>query len=183
MPAKSPDLLTVEQRLFFTQIPADMSEREIARYYTLSEEDKAVIGRQHGSPNRLGFAVQLCALRYPGRPLTDLIEVPRLALEYIADQVGVSPESFSRYGQRQSTLSEHLARIRDAFGFRDYGWPEMLAAARHLLPRALENHRHLPLIHSALAYLRERQIIGFLQDTGESRTHTRNQVHSCTKYL
>ena len=59
------ELLTESQRLSF-QAPAS-DEREMVRYYTLSPDDLALINRHRGDPNRLGFAVMLCYLRFPGR--------------------------------------------------------------------------------------------------------------------
>lgn|SRR5574341_1075861 len=129
MPARRPTLLTPEQRLFFSQIPDDLPDRDITRHYTLSAEDLAVVARQHGARNRLGFAVQLCVLRYPGRPLTDLLDIPLAVLTYIAGQVGVAPEAFSAYGERESTVYEHLNRIRRLFGFRDYGLERRVSAS------------------------------------------------------
>jgi hypothetical protein len=61
------ELLTESQRLSF-QTPAG-DEREMVRYYTLSSEDLALINRRRGDPNRLGFALMLCYLRFPGRIL------------------------------------------------------------------------------------------------------------------
>jgi Domain of unknown function (DUF4158) len=39
----------------------------MVRHYTLSSEDLALINRRRGDPNRLGFALMLCYLRFPGR--------------------------------------------------------------------------------------------------------------------
>ena len=43
--------------------------RELVRHCTLSEADTAMIRRCRGDHNRLGYALMLCYLRYPGRPL------------------------------------------------------------------------------------------------------------------
>ena len=43
--------------------------RELVRHYTLSETDIATIRRCRGDYSRLGYALMLCYLRYPGRPL------------------------------------------------------------------------------------------------------------------
>jgi Domain of unknown function (DUF4158) len=59
------ELLTESQRLSL-QAPAS-DERGIVRHYTLSSEDLALINRRRGDPNRLGFALMLCYLRFPGR--------------------------------------------------------------------------------------------------------------------
>jgi TnpA family transposase len=47
--------------------------------------DLAVIGARRRDHNRLGFALQLCALRYPGRPLRHGEAVPSPALRFVAD--------------------------------------------------------------------------------------------------
>ena len=59
------ELLTESQRLGL-QAPAN-DERGMVRHYTLSSEDLlALINRRRGDPNRLGFALMLCYLRFPG---------------------------------------------------------------------------------------------------------------------
>ena len=47
-------------------LPAD--EATLIRYWTLGDEDLVLVGTRRRAHNRLGFALQLCALRYPGRP-------------------------------------------------------------------------------------------------------------------
>jgi len=46
-----------------------MNLRDLVRHYTLTEADLAVVLRRRGDDNRLGYALMLCLLRYPGRPL------------------------------------------------------------------------------------------------------------------
>jgi hypothetical protein len=58
------ELLTESQRLSL-QAPAS-DERGVVRHYTLSSEDLALINRRRGDPNRLGFALMLCYLRFRG---------------------------------------------------------------------------------------------------------------------
>ena len=61
------ELLTESQRLSL-QAPAS-DERGMVRHYMLSSEDLALINRRRGDPNRLGFGLTLCYLRFPGRIL------------------------------------------------------------------------------------------------------------------
>ena len=117
MPTKTPALLTPEARAALLQIPPDLSDRDLARYYTLTPADQAVIARHRLPYNRLGFAVQLCMLRFPGRPLTDLLPLPARVLHYIAAQVAVDPAAFAAYGARENTLYRHLDEIRRTFGY------------------------------------------------------------------
>ena len=64
----TPTNLTPAQRSALTQIPADLSDREIARYYTFTQKDLDLIKQRRRLHNRLGFGVQLVVLRFPGRP-------------------------------------------------------------------------------------------------------------------
>lgn len=159
MASKSPTLLTDEQRHMLTQIPDGLSERDIARYYTLTPQEIAFARTRNGFSNKLGIAVQLGMLRFPGRTLTDIVDIPQEILDYIAQQVDVPVEFFLDYGNRQPTLSNHLKLIRQEFGYRTYGWSEMLTLSRYLFPLALESSHRLPLIEAALLHLREHQII------------------------
>lgn len=72
--------LNPEQRHALTQIPPDLSDRDIARYYTYTEKEQDLINRRRRASNRLGFAVQLALLKFPGRTLMEVKEVPRAVL-------------------------------------------------------------------------------------------------------
>lgn len=65
------ELLTAEQRQEWLTPPN--GEWELATYYTFSQHDLEIINRHRRDYNRLGFAVQLALLRYPGWSLTDNI--------------------------------------------------------------------------------------------------------------
>ena len=52
----------------------------------------AVIERRRGDHNQLGFALQLCAFRYPGRLLRPGEIIPEPALRFVADQLRVGAE-------------------------------------------------------------------------------------------
>jgi TnpA family transposase len=45
--------------------------RELVRHYTLTETDRAMIRRRRGNHSRLGYALMLCYLRYPGAVAAD----------------------------------------------------------------------------------------------------------------
>ena len=63
-------LLTEDQRMEITQIPSNINEYEIAKYYTFSVYDISIINKHRRDYNRLGFAVQLALLRNPGCSLS-----------------------------------------------------------------------------------------------------------------
>ena len=59
-------LLTGDERHRLFDPP--VTDREVARYYTLSPDDLKWIEARHGPSNQLGAAVQMALLRHPGFP-------------------------------------------------------------------------------------------------------------------
>src|SRR3546814_17969193 len=68
---------------------APLDEREIARHYTLTSDDLEIVGRRRGDATRLGFAMLLLTMRWPGRAL-EAGEVPPRSEERRVGQEGVS---------------------------------------------------------------------------------------------
>ncbi len=88
------DLLSPAQRLQLLTLPVSL--KEIAELYTLSAADREFIARRRTGGNRLGCAVQLCFLRFPGRAWTPEETVPAPMLRFIAQQVGCDPSELLR---------------------------------------------------------------------------------------
>jgi len=115
------ELLSPAQRAQMLSIPDDMSDQLLARYYTFSEEDLALIAQRRRPQNRLGFSVQLAYLRFPGRTWLASEEVPPRVLAYLADQLRVNPMSLVQYAkEREATRFEHLAELQRVYGFRSF---------------------------------------------------------------
>ena len=90
---KTPSYLNAEQRQALMDILSDLSERDLARHYSFTQEELKLIQSRRRPENRFGFAVQLALLRFPGRPLAeyhgDFHEVPHAILTTIAHQIGL----------------------------------------------------------------------------------------------
>lgn len=69
----------------------------VIQYYTFNESDLAVIKQHRGSENRLGFAIQLCYLRFPGVGLGEHNKPSPEVIEFIAQQLNISPSAWERY--------------------------------------------------------------------------------------
>ena len=157
--SRTPTYLTPEQRHALMQIPADLSDREIARYYTFSQKDLDLINQRRRHHNRLGslFSSLFCVSQDgPGR---NLHGIPARVLLAIADQVQVPASALALYGKRDNTLYEHLDEIRHTYKLRECGWREYLWLSRELLPQAMESDRPIPLIEHALELLRTEGIL------------------------
>ena len=86
-----------------TLLTLPTAEPDLIRHYTLSPADLAVIARRRRPHNRLGFAIQLCALRFPGRLLQPGEVVPREVLAFVADQLDLPPDVLVDYAARPQT--------------------------------------------------------------------------------
>jgi TnpA family transposase len=159
MPSHSPALLTTAQRALLSRLPDDLPDRDIARFYTLMPADLVFISQHRRSVNRLGIAVQLCMLRYPGRTLMSLPDVPVRVLRAIAQQLGIEPTAFVNYGARRTTCYEHLDAIKTHYGYRTWTWQDARAVMRAIFPQAQANAQSLPLIEAAHQQLRDRRLI------------------------
>jgi TnpA family transposase len=137
-----------------------MDLREMVRHYTLSEADLAAVSLKRGSANRLGFAVQLCLLRYPGRPLRTVEAVPLPVIEHIASQVGAPPEAFAEYTlKRDVTRREHLREIMRTFGFRPFDAFAYRDLSRWLTPTAMSTDSGEALVDALVGEMRARGIV------------------------
>jgi len=152
-------LLTEDQRLEFTQIPKNISDWEIARYYTLTENDIEVINRHRRDYNRLGFAVQLCVLRNPGWSLGNTQEIPESVLSYISEQLEINPKGFDLYFKRENTRMEHFQEIREFYGYKTYSEKEYNYIIDYLMPLAMANDNVVLLMKAVIDELRNKMII------------------------
>ncbi|OCB01825.1 transposase [Acidithiobacillus ferrivorans] len=116
MPRRS--TLSTAERNSLLEIPR--TQDDLIRRYAFSERDLSII-RQHRRPeNRLGFAVHLCYMRYPG-VILGAEETPCTALlQMVAHQIGVPVEIWADYSQREQTRREHLMELQTAFGFTTF---------------------------------------------------------------
>ena len=80
-------ILTERQRAALFDLPTD--EAEMLRHYTLADDDLDHIRGRRRPENRIGFALQLCALRYPERLLSNGEVIPEKLLRFTGPQLGI----------------------------------------------------------------------------------------------
>ena len=84
---------------------------EFIRHYRFSDAGLVVIRQRRGAHSRLGFAVQICYLRYRGYTLPlDGEPLPSL-LRIMGGQLPVDLAVRSHYAQPAETRREHLAEL------------------------------------------------------------------------
>ena len=63
------------------------SRAELERFFFLDDEDRKLIAKRRGDHSRLGFALQMCTVRYIGRFLPDdPLDVPWAVVEYLGER-------------------------------------------------------------------------------------------------
>lgn len=131
------DFLTVDQKSGYGRFSCRPSEMELSRYFLLDENDRDFIARCRGDDNRLGIAIQLTSVRFLGTFLPEVIHAPRNVKSFLANQLSIdSVGVLKSYGQRETTKREHMALIRDYYGYYDFKGPWSFRLCRLLYARA-----------------------------------------------
>ncbi len=136
-------------------MPADPSEDELARHWSLTPADLAVIAECRGPDHRRRFALQLCMLRAHGYFLEDYRHAPIKIVNHLARQLGLPPVLFlDRPGRAQTERAQSL-RIRRHLGIRAFDRHVAADLRDWLRQGALEGRTAAELMARAEDRLRE----------------------------
>src|SRR5271154_3265100 len=98
----------------------DPSEDDLARDWSLTAEDLALVATCRGPDHRRRFALQLCMLRAYGRFLDDYRQAPVKIVSHLSRQLDLPPVLFlDRPGRAQTERAQSL-RIRRHLGLRSF---------------------------------------------------------------
>jgi TnpA family transposase len=147
------------ERERLTRFPVEVPPEDLVSAFTLSPKDITKVLLHRGQPNYLGFALQICALRYLGFSPDDLQATPESVVAYVARQIGVSPKVLAQYGTRSQTRTDHLQEILSYLQFREANAADLQALATFLLERALEHDKPTTLLQMACDYLKSERIV------------------------
>jgi Domain of unknown function (DUF4158) len=151
------EILTSSQRMQLLAFPDDAAE--LIRRYTLTKADLAFVRQHRGDHNRLGIAVQMCFLRYPGRALGEDERPPDRLLNFIAEQLGTSIVAWDLYAQRDETRREHLLELFSRLGLEQFGTKHYREISAWLGSTALQTTQGIVLVQTALDELRRRLVV------------------------
>jgi hypothetical protein len=157
-------------------------QRELVRHFTLSEPDLAAIARSHGEHNRLGHALMLCYLRYPGRALRPGERPPAALVAFVAEQTGVFPDAIDTYLAAERNRQHHALECQRQLGLCPFGRRTAPELAEVLLPQATEDDRFAHLAALVMQTCRQRRILApppaaLERWCGELRDLARREVH------
>lgn len=133
----------------------------LGKHFYLEPNDLKLINKTREPHNRLGLAVQLCTLRYLGTFLTDPTDVPRVVVQTVAHQLGMTDtRTFRRYLERRSTRFEHAKLVRDHLGYTEFSGAEALRLMRWLYAKLLiGDERPIVLFDLCTRQLEQRKVV------------------------
>ena len=155
MPRRS--LVTPAERASLVAFPT--ADEELIRHYTLSEPDLSAIRQRRGNHNRLGFAVQLCCLRYPGFALPTDIDPPAELLFFVGRQLRIEPDVWPQYANRAETRREHLGELQAWLNLTPFSIADYRRFVHQLTELARQTDRGFMLAQALIGLLREQRII------------------------
>lgn len=150
-------VLTARQQAALFDLPTD--EAIMFRHYVLNDEDLVHIRRRRRARNRLGFALQLCAFRYPGRLLQPAELIPNEMLAFVGGQLGLTPADLADYAVRSETRYEHSSALQRIFGYQPFEGAARTKMTQCLVDMAVNAHSNEALVVAMLGELRRRRII------------------------
>ncbi|HQR40224.1 MAG TPA: Tn3 family transposase, partial [Blastocatellia bacterium] len=150
-------VLTAAERASLFVLPD--SSVEMARLFAFGDSDVSAICRRRGDANRLGFAVQMCLLRYPGTGLLANAGPSTRLVEWVGRQFDIDPRTWARYAGRDATRREHLLELREYLGLRSIGAAERRRLVTAVADVALRTDKGVVLARHALDVLRREHII------------------------
>ena len=140
---------------FPEEIPSD----DLIRAFTLTGADRDLVVIRRGAANRLGLALQLCALRYLGFVPRNLSAAPRSAACFVADQLEVSPDEIQSYARREQTRRQHFTEVREHLGFSMLRSRDLEELEAWLVERVLEHDAPKVLFRLARERLRTERLV------------------------
>jgi hypothetical protein len=142
-----------------TSLPCPTDDDTLIRHWSLDDDDHRLIETRRHDDTRLGLALQLCALRYPGRLIQRGEIIPSGALSFLAEQLGIEPEALSNFARRTPARYEQLAILRQHYGFSELSHPlraDLLAFARGI---AIASTKDKYVVTALADEMRRRRIV------------------------
>ncbi|MCD0168206.1 MULTISPECIES: Tn3 family transposase [unclassified Deinococcus] len=154
------EFLSDEQAAQYGRYAGDPAPEQLSNFFFLNEAELALIAERRRDHNQLGFAVQLCTLRFLGSFLPNPVQVPSIVVRHVADQLHLPARVIARYALREETRYQHRRIIVAALDYRDFDGGQAVRLIRWLYAQlALSALRPSVLFDLATAQLIRRKVV------------------------
>ena len=155
MPRRS--ILSASEKQSLIALPD--KQAEFIRCYSLSEADISVIKQRRGDANRIGFAIQLCYMRYPGITLVPNEYPDSDLLNFTSQQLGITQDSWNDYSFREKTRREHILELQQLFGYTSFSHLNHEQYVNYLTTLAIDTDKGIIVAEQLINYLRSQRIL------------------------
>jgi TnpA family transposase len=155
------EFLAPEQRSRYGCYVGEPSPEQLALYFHLDDRDRALLEPRRHAHTRLGFALQLCTVRFLGTFLSDPTDVPHNVMVTLASQLNIADWTIlSRYREGEMRY-DHVHEIMAEYGYQDFvSQPEHFRFLRWLYTRAWWSEERLTVLFDlAMAHLINRKVL------------------------
>jgi TnpA family transposase len=153
------DFLTEAERERWQRLPDTMPQDDLLVFFLLSDEDRQETQRQRDPQNRLGYALQLCILRYLGFVPDDLQATPHEVVAFVAEQLEMDPSVLTLYARRRRPQTDHQLQVQAYLKFRRATPLDFYALHTWLVERALEHDTPTLLLQLACEKLYREKMV------------------------
>lgn len=150
-------VLSAAEQTALTEIPTD--SESMKSLYLLDASELSLVRQHRGGPNRLGFALQLALLRFPGIALDEETVVPSELIRWISTQIGAKESDWANYSARAMTRWEHASKAKAFYGLSTYTVADADALVQELSAMALNTTKGAAVAAHAVSWLREAKIV------------------------
>lgn len=154
--------LTADQRRRYGCYVGEPSPEQLAHYFHLDDRDQTLLEPRRHAHTRLGFALQLCTVRFLGTFLSDPTDVPDAVVHALASQLSIADPMTVLPRYREGLMRhDHIHEIMREYGYHDF-WsqPHHFRFARWLYIRAWWSEERLTVLFDlSMAQLIERKIL------------------------
>lgn len=109
--------------------------------------------------NRLGFAVQLCLLRFPGQGLPTNGIVPNDLLYWIGRQLNIAISYWTSYANRKETPREHFLELRIYLGIKPFSLADYKKVIHATTELAFQTSKGIVLAINIVDVLRKQHLM------------------------
>ena len=131
----------------------------IVRHYTFPADDLALIRQRRRAANRLGFALHLAYLRFPGRVLGADEAPPVEILAFVASQIECDAADFASYARRSETRWKHLGELQSYLDVRPFRRDDTRTVVRVALEQANGTDRGDAIVFAMIEHLRDKRVL------------------------
>ncbi len=153
------DFLTDAERERWQCFPDTIPQDDLYVFFLLTDDDQREAQRQRDPHNRLGYALQLCILRYLGFVPDDLQATPHEVVTFVAEQLEIDPSVLASYASRRRTQTDHELYVQAYLRFRRATPLDFYAVQTWLIERALEHDKPTLLLQLACEKLYREKIV------------------------